>query len=99
MNQKTEAANTLRESSAGLGHSHSVSSKAREPKPLSYNDPQLPQAQGLYDPALEKDSCGVGFVADMKRGKSHGIIKMGLQILLNLDHRGAVGAEIGRAHV
>ena len=93
MNQKIEAANTLRELSAGLGHSHSVSSKAREPKSLSYNDPQLPQAQGLYDPALEKDSCGVGFVADMKRGKSHGIIKMGLQILLNLDHRGAVGAD------
>ena len=47
MNQKTEAANTLRELSATLGHSHSVSSKARNPKTLSYNDPQLPQAQGL----------------------------------------------------
>ena len=56
-------------------------------------DPGLPVAQGLYDPALEKDSCGVGFVADMKRGKSHDIVEMGLQILLNLDHRGAVGAD------
>ena len=93
MNQKIEAASTLRDMSATSGHSHSVSSKAGNSKALSYNDPQLPEAQGLYDPALEKDSCGVGFVADMKRGKSHGIIEMGLQILLNLDHRGAVGAD------
>ncbi|MCP8939749.1 glutamate synthase large subunit [Alsobacter sp. SYSU M60028] len=56
-------------------------------------DPGLPEATGLYDPALDKDSCGVGFVADMKRGKSHDIIEMGLRILLNLDHRGAVGAD------
>ena len=56
-------------------------------------DPGLPAAQGLYDPSLEKDSCGVGFVADMKRGKSHDVVEMGLQILLNLDHRGAVGAD------
>ena len=47
-------------------------------------DPGLPDAVGLYDPALEKDSCGVGFVADMKRGKSHDVIEMGLKILLNL---------------
>ncbi len=53
----------------------------------------LPEASGSYDPSLEKDSCGVGFVADMKRGKSHSVVEMGLQILLNLDHRGAVGAD------
>ncbi len=56
-------------------------------------DAGLPAAQGLYDPAFEKDACGVGFVADMKRGKSHDVVEMGLQILLNLDHRGAVGAD------
>ncbi|MGN8114819.1 glutamate synthase large subunit [Labrys neptuniae] len=56
-------------------------------------DPGLPQAQGLYDPANEKDACGVGFIADMKNRKSHKIISQALQILHNLDHRGAVGAD------
>jgi len=56
-------------------------------------DPALPVAQGLYDPALEHDSCGVGFVANMRNEKTHAIVEMGLQILLNLDHRGAVGAD------
>ncbi|PRH88779.1 glutamate synthase large subunit [Labrys okinawensis] len=56
-------------------------------------DPDLPQAQGLYDPANEKDACGVGFIADMKNRKSHKIISQALQILHNLDHRGAVGAD------
>ena len=56
-------------------------------------DPGLPPAQGLYDPANEKDSCGVGFIADMKNRKSHSIVEQGLAILRNLDHRGAVGAD------
>ena len=50
-------------------------------------------ARGLYDPALDKDSCGVGFIADLKGRKSHKIIDDGLTILLNLEHRGAVGAD------
>src|SRR6202158_1424171 len=50
-------------------------------------------ASGLYDPALEKDSCGVGFIADIKGRKSHKIVDDALKILLNLEHRGAVGAE------
>jgi glutamate synthase (NADPH/NADH) large chain len=54
---------------------------------------EQPPAQGLYDPALEHDSCGVGFVANMKNVKSHDIIVKGLNILRNLDHRGAVGAD------
>ena len=53
----------------------------------------LPARQGLYDPRNEHDSCGVGFVADIKGRKSHDIIERGLQILVNLDHRGAVGAD------
>ncbi len=53
----------------------------------------LPPKQGLYDPRNEHDSCGVGFVANIKGEKSHGIISQGLQILINLDHRGAVGAD------
>jgi glutamate synthase (NADPH/NADH) large chain len=53
----------------------------------------LPPAQGLYDPRNEHDACGVGFVANMHNEKSHDLVRMGLQILLNLDHRGAVGAD------
>jgi glutamate synthase (NADPH/NADH) large chain len=60
---------------------------------LELANPDLPPAQGLYDPANEKDSCGVGFIADMKNRKSHAIVAQGLQILHNLDHRGAVGAD------
>ena len=57
-------------------------------------DPFLPRAQGLYNPAKEHDSCGVGFVADMRNRKSHDILQKGLQILVNLDHRGATGADV-----
>ncbi|MEY3971269.1 MAG: Ferredoxin-dependent glutamate synthase 1 [Pseudomonadota bacterium] len=51
------------------------------------------QAFGLYDPAHEHDACGVGFVAHMRGRKSHDMVQQGLQILKNLDHRGAVGAD------
>src|ERR1700760_2967454 len=53
----------------------------------------LPPKQGLYDPRNEHDACGVGFVANIKGAKSHSIIGQGLQLLINLDHRGAVGAD------
>src|SRR5437588_4414170 len=53
----------------------------------------LPPAHGLYDPTLEKDSCGVGFIADIKGKKSHQLIEDALAILCNLEHRGAVGAD------
>ncbi len=49
--------------------------------------------QGLYDPRNEHDACGVGFVANIKGRKSHDIVRRGLEILVNLDHRGAVGAD------
>ncbi|MBU6493712.1 MAG: glutamate synthase subunit alpha [Burkholderiales bacterium] len=52
-----------------------------------------PAPQGLYDPQNEHDACGVGFVAHIKGHKSHDIVAQGLKILLNLDHRGAVGAD------
>ena len=55
--------------------------------------PGAPVKQGLYDPQFEHDSCGVGFVAHIKGKKSHQIVTDGLQILVNLDHRGAVGHE------
>ena len=57
------------------------------------NGSGLPQPQGLYDPAHEHDACGVGFVANIKGTKSHAIVQQGLQILRNLTHRGAVGAD------
>jgi glutamate synthase (NADPH) large chain len=53
----------------------------------------LAQQHGLYDPTNEKDACGVGFVAHIKGKRSHEIVGQGLQILKNLDHRGAVGAD------
>jgi glutamate synthase (NADPH/NADH) large chain len=49
--------------------------------------------QGLYDPRQERDACGVGFVAHIKGQKSHDMVRQGLQILENLTHRGAVGAD------
>ncbi|MFA5059385.1 MAG: glutamate synthase large subunit [Candidatus Omnitrophota bacterium] len=51
------------------------------------------KAQGLYDPFFEHDSCGVGFVVNMKGKKSHKIIQDALQILENLGHRGACGCD------
>jgi len=53
----------------------------------------LPAKQGLYDPWFEHDSCGVGFVVNVKGRKSHQLVADGLQVLLNLDHRGACGCE------
>ena len=52
-----------------------------------------PEAEGLYDPSLEKDSCGVGFIADIKGRASHQIVADALSVLCNLEHRGAVGAD------
>jgi glutamate synthase (NADPH/NADH) large chain len=54
----------------------------------------MPPKQGLYDPWFEHDSCGVGFVVDIKGRKSNLILKQGLQVLKNLDHRGAAGSEV-----
>src|SRR5262245_38384512 len=59
------------------------------PQPLA----AFPEASGLFDPKREYDACGVGFIADLKRGASHGLIKDALAILENLEHRGAVGAD------
>src|SRR3954466_14061707 len=56
-------------------------------------DPGTPEGHGLYEPSLAKDSCGVGFIADIKGRKSHKIVQDALTILVNLQHRGAVGAD------
>ncbi|HUW64610.1 MAG TPA: glutamate synthase large subunit [Spirochaetia bacterium] len=54
----------------------------------------LPPKQGLYDPRFEHDACGIGFVANIKGKKSNEILRQALTILVNLDHRGARGAEV-----
>ena len=53
----------------------------------------LPPKRGLYDPANEKDSCGVGFVANMKGEPSHKIVLASLEMLVNMEHRGGCGCE------
>lgn len=53
----------------------------------------LPTRQGLYDPRNEHDACGVGFIVHIKGHKSHAIVRQGLELLTNLTHRGAVGAD------
>ena len=53
----------------------------------------LPVPQGLYHPANERDACGIGFVANIKGQKSHDIIVKGIQVLVNLTHRGACGCD------
>jgi glutamate synthase (ferredoxin) len=53
----------------------------------------LPPRQGLYDPRHEHDACGVGFVVNIKGRKTHDLVRQGLQVLENLDHRGACGCE------
>ena len=75
---------------SGTSKSSAVATAAAFP---TVRDPAMPERQGLYDPSYEKDACGVGFIADMKNRKSHAIVQQGLQILHNIDHRGAVGAD------
>ncbi|WP_029135736.1 glutamate synthase large subunit [Nakamurella lactea] len=53
----------------------------------------IPARQGLYDPAFERDACGVAAVADIRGRRSHRIVADGVTALINLDHRGAAGAD------
>ncbi|OAH30794.1 glutamate synthase subunit alpha [Corynebacterium stationis] len=53
----------------------------------------IPGPQGLYNPEFEKDSCGVAFIADMHGRATRDIVDKGIQALVNLEHRGAAGAE------
>src|SRR5262250_1081243 len=78
---------------------HDASSRERVMARLDFRtvgdtaDPGVVVARGLYDPVLDKDSCGVGFIADIKGRRSRKIVADALTILLNLEHRGAVGAD------
>ncbi|MEZ5400678.1 MAG: glutamate synthase large subunit [Bryobacteraceae bacterium] len=53
----------------------------------------LPGAEGMYDPSRERDACGIGFVVNIEGKKTHDIIDKGVQILINLTHRGACGCD------
>lgn len=63
------------------------------PTPTPHAQPGMPAKQGLYDPRYEHDACGVGFVVNIKGQKSNAIVAQGLEVLLNLAHRGACGCE------
>jgi glutamate synthase (NADPH) large chain len=66
------------------------------PHPQGLNSPAAEntrQNRGLYDPAQERDACGVAFVADLHGRRSHDVVAKGLSALIRLDHRGARGAE------
>jgi glutamate synthase (NADPH) large chain len=54
---------------------------------------ERPRSKGLYRPEFEHENCGIGFVAHLKGEKSHSIISQGLDILRNMTHRGAEGAD------
>ena len=56
-------------------------------------DFETPAISGMYDPGMARDSCGIGFIADITGKKSHNIVEQGLEILKRLEHRGAVGAD------
>ncbi len=53
----------------------------------------LPPKRGLYDPSLEHDACGIGFVADLKKPASHSILEKATEVLCHLTHRGAAGSD------
>ena len=61
--------------------------------PMNIFDKKRNKMEGLYDPRNEHDSCGLGFIANIKGRKSNDIIKKGIFILENLEHRGATGAD------
>ena len=54
---------------------------------------RIPDPQGLYHPQNEHDACGMGLVASIRGEKSHEIIRKGLEVLINLTHRGAAGCD------
>src|SRR4051794_24288324 len=76
-----------------LGHALTAPTDVESAEPARELHTWRPEAEGLYDPSLEKDSCGVGFIANIKGRKSHQIVADALSILCNLEHRGAVGAD------
>src|ERR1700726_2145862 len=73
------------------GYMSDTSYSPKRPRGESSNG--LPPAQGLYDPANERDACGIGFVVNIQGQKSHDIVRKGIQVLINLTHRGGCGCD------
>src|SRR5688572_13272222 len=85
--RETERRRSPRREARSSGMTHSIDSLPSAP-----NSPAEVPA-GLYDPAHERDSCGVGFIVNLDNRKSHQIVEDGLTLVRNLTHRGAVGAD------
>jgi len=77
----------------GRGVGGDTASAATPQRPTPARRPGLPEAHGLYDPAHEKDNCGVGFIAHLRGEPSHAIVADALEMLSRMDHRGACGCE------
>lgn len=80
---------------SGLGRTRTRADTLSCPSyPLSMmHDDDVDLREGLYDPAFEHDSCGVGLVCNIKGRRSHDIVQQGLEILRKLEHRGGCGAD------
>ena len=76
-----------------MAMSKNPKAKNRSEMKPAYPFLSLPKAQGLYRPENEHDACGIGFVANIEGQKSHDIVLKGIQILINLTHRGACGCD------
>ena len=76
-----------------MAMSKNPKAKNRSEMKPAYPFLSLPKAQGLYCPKNEHDACGVGFIANIEGQKSHDIVLKGIQILINLTHRGACGCD------
>ena len=61
--------------------------------PFDPKHPGLPKAQGLYDPKLEKDACGVGFIVNIDGHPSHDLLLNAEQLSNRMEHRGACSAD------
>ena len=81
------------ESSAPRTHNPPPTTQNPAPRTQHPVPSTLPAPEGLYDPRHEHDACGIGFVASIKGHKSHDIIAKGIQVLINLTHRGACGCD------
>ncbi len=68
--------------------------KEQNPRPTARPAGTMPHAEGLYDPRFERDSCGVGFVVNIKGKRSHKLIRQAFEVSVNLLHRGACGCEV-----
>ncbi len=72
-----------------------MASSPRHSAPASAGFGAFPAKQGMYNPAFEKDACGLAMVATLRGEAGHDIIDLALTALRNLEHRGAIGSDAG----